>query len=89
MNHFIYILFFIFIGITINMTNNIALKYTINRFMKTKREWIILFSFFVRMSFLAFLFYLIIRKSVQRAFFVTIGIIIGRISLLSGKKELK
>lgn len=88
MNYF-YMIFFTFVGITINMTNNIALRYTVNKFIKTKKERIILFSFFVRMLSLAFIFYLITRKSVQKAFFVTMGIVIGRINLLSGKKELK
>lgn len=89
MNYFIYMIFFTFVGITINTTNNIALRYTVNKFIKTKKEWIILFSFFIRMLFLAFIFYLITRKSIQKAFFVTMGIVIGRIYLLPGKKELK
>lgn len=70
---------YILIGIITDSLNNIGIKFTTSKFLKTKNQSIILLSLTLRLILFALVFYFTTKGSFKKAVLFVVGITISKI----------
>ena len=83
------LVFFIFLGFFIDYINNLAIKFTINKFLSKKNRGILYLSLLIRIIFLLTLFIIIVKINVKYLYYTFIGLVLSKLFLLITKKLLK
>lgn len=77
--HKFLILFFVCIGILMDYLNNIGIKITTKKILNEKKQSIILFSFFIRLSIIMVLFYFITFGNFVKAISIVFGFTLSKV----------
>ena len=76
------IIFFILFGLFIDYLNNLAIRFTINKFLIKKNRGILYLSLLIRLIFLLTLFIIVVKINIKYLYYTVIGLVLSKLFLL-------